>query len=786
MKSRINLSSLALILAIGAKCSLQTAYAAIPSLTWEDAHDIAAATDVRTTGKKAAAYAGFYGPAHSVNWKNEYTFQGNQILNGVAFQNGYTSNGFQSYISVNSATRDASESRVASATVTALGQYAKMLRGGVISTANSGVLRMTPKNVQANKKYLVQFWLQDASVAGADATLYIGTQEGLTADSADKIATCNKDDSGLGQYLVAVFQTDETGDAPNIYIVPATAGVKAIVNMYQLREITEDMVWSPENDSTAWNTTGANWEGQSAEATLWDAAAGYAYNAVIGSGASVVVDGDVAAQSVALTDASLTVPDSSSLTLNGALSVSASSEASVIGAVSAKSLDAVVTGGTLTLDAEIPASSSLSLAMTPKTITEADVNADPWTSVRADVARSMNFTTLSGGGKIDSDVPQVVTIADGTSKFYGSLAGEMSLTKEGNGVLVLQGPNTFTGTLTVNAGTLSIGSRLADMSGVRYHLDATETNRCSFVDDTLEISAFSSGALTYREGSVQTSNSATWTPTGHATYLENGNFFGGKPVFYFNDSVYTLANNTYDQATIIVYQGEEQSSARIARDYYSNDDVEYYNGMWHIENGSPTWAIYVNGKHYSSVAITDKAVLSLATRFSRSSRADMLGGNFKGAIAEAVGFANSISVEDRAAIESYLMSKWGCDAAADHQILPKTASVSVKTGAVLDLGGLTQKVASLSLGGTITNGTLAVTGAATFTAGAKVYVTVTDEELPIRMDVLTCASADGLENLTVVVLDGDGNVRETKKYSPIFRNGKVLFALANGFVIRLH
>ncbi len=112
--------------------------------------------------------------------------------------------------------------------------------------------------------------------------------------------------------------------------------------------------------------------------------------------------------------------------------------------------------------------------------------------------------------------------------------------------------------------------------------------------------------------------------------------------------------------------------------------------------------------------------------------------------------------------------------------------LSVSSGATFDLGGLTHTFASATIGGTITNGTLAVTGAATFTEGAKVYVTVTDEELPIHVDVLTCASTDGLENLTVVVLDGDGNVRETKKYSPIFRKGKVLFALDDGFVIRLH
>jgi hypothetical protein len=102
---------------------------------------------------------------------------------------------------------------------------------------------------------------------------------------------------------------------------------------------------------------------------------------------------------------------------------------------------------------------------------------------------------------------------------------------------------------------------------------------------------------------------------------------------------------------------------------------------------------------------------------SSGNREDHIGTTFKGAVAEAWGFTKTLSLEERAAAESYLMQKWGCDDAKDHQILPKTAAVTMNAGATLDMGGLTQTVKSFTGAGTVANGSLKTTGDLTVDGG---------------------------------------------------------------------
>lgn len=66
---------------------------------------------------------------------------------------------------------------------------------------------------------------------------------------------------------------------------------------------------------------------------------------------------------------------------------------------------------------------------------------------------SDRLVTLLGSGQITTGA---LRVADGT--FSGVLSGSASLLKETSGTLVLTGANTFTGTTTISAGTLQIGS----------------------------------------------------------------------------------------------------------------------------------------------------------------------------------------------------------------------------------------------------------------------------------------------------------------------------------------
>lgn len=76
-----------------------------------------------------------------------------------------------------------------------------------------------------------------------------------------------------------------------------------------------------------------------------------------------------------------------------------------------------------------------------------------------------------------------------------------------------------------------------------------------------------------------------------------------------------------------------------------------------------------------------------------------------------------------------------------------TGALTVESGTTLDLGGQTDTFASATIDGTVTNGTLVVTGKAAFTAGA--VIDVGNLDLADGVVVLECGSVDGLENLTV-------------------------------------
>ena len=63
------------------------------------------------------------------------------------------------------------------------------------------------------------------------------------------------------------------------------------------------------------------------------------------------------------------------------------------------------------------------------------------------------------------------------------------------------------------------------------------------------------------------------------------------------------------------------------------------------------------------------------------------------------------------------MQKWGCADATSCQFIPSTANVTMKSGATLDLGGMTQTVKSFTGAGTVANGSLKTTGDLTVDGG---------------------------------------------------------------------
>lgn len=124
------------------------------------------------------------------------------------------------------------------------------------------------------------------------------------------------------------------------------------------------------------------------------------------------------------------------------------------------------------------------------------------------------------------------------------------------------------------------------------------------------------------------------------------------------------------------------------------------------------------------------------------------GNNYNGDIHELVAFERVLSLEERQEVENYMAAKWGLTNLvwhADmptHQALKPTVALSLAAGAVLDLNGVDQTVASLTGEGTITNSAakpavLTVTGTCAFngkvaggatvrTSGGNLNVAVSD------------------------------------------------------------
>lgn len=133
-------------------------------------------------------------------------------------------------------------------------------------------------------------------------------------------------------------------------------------------------------------------------------------------------------------------------------------------------------------------------------------------------------------------------------------------------------------------------------------------------------------------------------------------------------------------------------------DYYGTDEI------W--QNG-----VDVDGKTQ-----TTPMVMSIVGQWTKSDPACINIGwnNSSGtqAYSELLTYSRELAEAERVAVEEYLMSKWGIGNVA-YAPIPASAGVEIATGATLDLGGMTQTVASLSVavGGVVTNGTLIVASA---------------------------------------------------------------------------
>jgi fibronectin-binding autotransporter adhesin len=156
----------------------------------------------------------------------------------------------------------------------------------------------------------------------------------------------------------------------------------------------------------------------------------------------------------------------------------------------------------------------------------------------ATAASNRGFTLGTGGGAID------VSSGASTLTVSGTAVGAGSLTKQGAGVLVLSGANTYTGGTAVSAGTLRAGSTQA-FGGATGAMNVA-------AGATLDLNGFSNSVGVLLGGGAVTLGSATLT-TGGGAGTFNGVISGSGGFTRNSTAIQTLSgcNNTYTGVTAL-------------------------------------------------------------------------------------------------------------------------------------------------------------------------------------------------------------------------------------------
>lgn len=406
-------------------------------------------------------------------------------------------------------------------------------------------------------------------------------------------------------------------------------------------------------------------------------------------------------------------------------------------------------------------------------------------------ATSLSARSVAGEGFVTAAGSDLVGLAEAgtTNGFVGTLTAR-NFTKTGAGVYALIGEGAFSGTLAVEEGTLRLGT-YRDLYNCRYDFDASDT--ASFTEQ--------------KEGGKQVVT--TWKSQvggyvfqynagDHAQKTNAWDLFGGKNTVCFRPkaagadySRYVLvpdnaASGCASKSLFFVYRPMGfVESLGLNRGYlYGEKGVGglnvYTSRQWEWKFGtdSDSTGIFM-GSAYGVSRVEDVEALA----FWSDAKFDMGAGHeeqlgtqddnkgFKGVIAEVVAFTNTLTQVEREVATKQLMHKWGLGY-ADYQPLKPTASVTMKAGATLDLGGQTVAVAGFEGAGVVTNGVLDVAhvvqkgGALSMPAveGATYTMSKIGEKLVLR---------DAEEKAVTIIVPRDWSKAGLSGFEAVFCQGEV-------------
>ncbi|HEY3322308.1 MAG TPA: autotransporter-associated beta strand repeat-containing protein [Planctomycetota bacterium] len=324
------------------------------------------------------------------------------------------------------------------------------------------------------------------------------------------------------------------------------------------------------------------------------------------------------------------------------------------------------------------------------------------------------ITTSSGAATL--------TIADGGGNMFGgALTGALSLVKNGTGAQLLGGNSTYTGSTTINAGTLRLGAcpptAIAGLPAI--WLDGSDMSTLyQDAAGTTPVTASGQPLGLWKDKSGNNNHYSQGTAGNRPTVVGGAARFNQAAPSYMQMSPATpttysvafFANNPTSFALLDGIWGASNPNdygIRMATATSWMNGNAGGNGN-DFTNGAGG-AIYINGAAGNTFAgahvltqfrgagnLGNWVTTGLGAYWNVTNRP------YGGDIAEALIFTAPLTAAQQQAVENYLVAKW-----VNHSlqnVLPATTPIALAAGATLDLGGVNQTIASLSgAGGQVAN-----------------------------------------------------------------------------------
>ena len=311
-----------------------------------------------------------------------------------------------------------------------------------------------------------------------------------------------------------------------------------------------------------------------------------------------------------------------------------------------------------------------------------------WSDDSTDNPRTVMVSEATALTAVFSKIYTALDVASGeTETRTAALTGESNYKKTGAGTLTLVGNNTFTGDLLVSEGTLKIATPYDAVGTMLARFDTTVASTISYTNEIFEsIADVNGGSVSLNLGS-STNAPAVAAVEG----VLGGNTVIGSSAFrLYSSAAYASKPETIYMVWNPVVNGKYLTAIATDTNKYNVQRHNTLTGQYESNvNGTYSGGnIYVNGST-AVVQTGDQVVCVNTNSWIRYSSTKLYFGSADNCyIGEVILYSTRLDDNQRSVMDEYLMAKWGIGDGT-YTLFPTNASLSVASGATLDLGEFT-------------------------------------------------------------------------------------------------